>query len=160
MLKFIGYILLLSLIVVIVKLIFSFTIAMFAFTITAIMCGGTITFILSVLGVMEADTAWLVFGCAVGIGFLYDIVRFLKDPGEIFSDTKDNFYSSSNVGGGSHSDSSSNDSDDTDYPYKGDQYRKCCGSCRWLSSHGSHNSVCTLNGREVCHSDYCSDWQS
>ena len=156
MLKFIGYILLLSLIVVIVKLIFSFTIAMFAFTIMAIMCVGTITFILSVIGVMEPDTAWLVFGCAVGIGFIYDIVRFVKDPSEIFSDTKDNFYSSSNVGGSSDSDASRND---TDYRYQGDRYRKCCGSCRWLSSHGSHNSVCTLNGREVCHSDYCGDWQ-
>lgn len=157
MLKIIGYILLLSLVFVLIKFVFSFTIALLAFTITAFMSVGTIVFILSVIGVMEPDTAWVVLGCAVGIGAILDAVRFFNDPGEVLSDARDNFNTSSHVGGRPNSDSSR---DDTDYRFKGDQYRKCCGSCRWLSSHGSHNSVCTLNGREVCHSDYCGDWQS
>ena len=157
MLKIIGYILLLSLVFVLIKFVFSFTIALLAFTITAFMSVGTIVFILSVIGVIEPGTAWVVLGCAVGIGAILDAVRFFNDPGEVLSDARDNFNTSSHVGGSSRSDSSR---DDTDYRYQGDQYRRCCGSCRWFSSHSSHYSICTLHGREMSHSDSCSDWQS
>ena len=157
MLKIIGIILMVGVGIMLIKLFFSFIIAFFTFTIGAFYCTGPILLILNMIGVLESDTASALFWGAMGIGFVCDIVRFITDPGKRFSDTAEIFNSKWDTPRGSNTGHSHNDSDN--YRYQDDQYRKCCGSCKWLSGHSSSYDVCTLNGREVSHSDYCGDWQ-
>ena len=157
MLKIIGYILLIGIGLALVKLFFAFMMALFTFTIVAFIGVGPIVLILRIIGVLAPDTAWLVVKCAVGVGLFIDVVKFIKAPDSIFSDTKRIYNTPTDAGGDSDKDTSRDDIDDR---FPSDQYRKCCGSCKWFSGHASHYDVCTLHGNEMNHSDYCTDWQT
>ena len=156
MLEIFKYILILSIGFIVVKLCFSFVIAFFTFTLGAFLYLGALVAILAILRIIEPDTAWTIVEWAVGIGLFFDLLKFLRSPGRVFSDMGDILNSSSDSGGSSGSSPSNSEKE---YPYNSDQYRKCCGSCRWLSGHSSSNDICTLHGREVNHSDSCGDWQ-
>lgn len=156
MLEIIGYILILSLFFLLIKLFFSIIIGFFLCTIFAFFSVGAISALLAILRIVEPDTAWIIVQWATGIGFFFDVIRFIKSPGKVFSIVKDNFTTPIDLENSSRTESSRGDAD---YRYRGDSYRKCCGSCKWLSGNSSHYDMCTLHGRETSHSDCCGDWQ-
>lgn len=157
MLKIIGYLFLIGFGIALAKLFLSFIIAVFKYTIVTFMSVGGLSLILCIIKIIEPGTGWIIVMFATGIGLLGDIMSFIKDPSQIISDTKDNFNSPWDSGRASSSNTSTNEANDR---YISDCYRKCCGSCRWLSGHSSDYNICTLNSREVSHSDCCGDWQS
>ena len=68
MLKIIGIILMIGVGIMLIKLFFSFIFAFFIFTVAAFYCTGPILLILSMIGVLESDTASTLFWGAMGIG--------------------------------------------------------------------------------------------
>lgn len=159
MLKLLGYLLLIGFILVLVKLFLSFLMALFTLTIVAFISLGPIMMILSFIGLVESDTAWLIVKCAAGLGFVIDVVRVIKNPGEVISATRDIYNSSSSSGEFPSSDSNEHEKPEKEYPCDSDRYTRCCGSCKWFSGHSSLYSVCQMKGSEVSHSDYCGSWQ-
>lgn len=155
MLKIIGIILMVGIGIMLIKLFLSFLLAFFTYTISAFICTGPILLILSIIRVLDSDTASVLFWCAMGIGFICDIGKFIAHPSKRFSDTKEIFESPWNTNAPSAPDTPNEDSK---YPSSADKYRKCCGSCKWYSSSAFYD-VCQLYGNEVHHTDSCGSWQ-
>lgn len=157
MLEILGYLLLIGLGIMLIKLFFSFLVAAFPYTTAGLICSWLFVIIISGLDIVSYETAGLIVYGAIGICFFVELLRFIMSPGKKLPETKEIFDKPWNSGSSSSTRRASEE--EPDGRDKTELYMKSCGSCKWFSNNSSHYSVCTLFGGEKDSRDSCSDWQ-
>ncbi|MBO4662461.1 MAG: hypothetical protein J5630_07160 [Bacteroidaceae bacterium] len=145
MLKILGYLLLIGIAILVLKFAFSFIMRCCILGIIAFLCVGAITGALSILGLMEYETAWTISKWAFYIGTTINILEVIFHPFRAISDAWEVAIDDSD------SNSSSNSSNNTlEDEFAG---MHCCGNCRW--------SVNAYRGsRVMCNQNHASDYKS